>query len=95
MAEYILFCSQQANFQTRSMLIPYDKYLLCEELKNDFEEPVFSNYPALKMIKEKLYDAGALYASMTGSGSTLFGIFKKNNIPSLSFDKDFSVFAIK
>ncbi len=66
-----------------------------EELKNDFEEPVFSNHPQLKMIKQELYDAGALYASMTGSGSTIFGIFKKNNIPSLSFDKNFSVFAIK
>jgi len=66
-----------------------------EELKNDFEEPVFSNYPQLKMIKEKLYRAGALYASMTGSGSTFFGIFEKNNVPSLSFDENFSVFVIK
>ena len=31
-----MFCSQAANFQTRSMLIPYDKYLLCDELKKDF-----------------------------------------------------------
>jgi 4-diphosphocytidyl-2-C-methyl-D-erythritol kinase len=66
-----------------------------EELKNDFEEPVFANYPQLKMIKEKLYNAGALYASMTGSGSAFFGIFEKNNIPSVSFDKNFSVFSIK
>lgn len=36
MSEYILFCSQEANFQTRSMLIPYDKYLLCKELQDDF-----------------------------------------------------------
>ena len=46
-------------------------------LKNDFEQSAFQLYPALKKEKEKLYDAGAVYASMTGSGSTLYGIFKK------------------
>jgi 4-diphosphocytidyl-2-C-methyl-D-erythritol kinase len=66
-----------------------------EKLKNDFEEPVFNKYPELKTIKEKLYNAGALYASMTGSGSSIFGIFEKNNIPSISFEKNFSVFITK
>ncbi|HSZ85948.1 MAG TPA: 4-(cytidine 5'-diphospho)-2-C-methyl-D-erythritol kinase [Puia sp.] len=66
-----------------------------EKLKNDFEEPAFNKYPELKKIKEKFYDSGALYASMTGSGSSIFGIFEKNNIPSISFEKDFSVFTIK
>ncbi|HEX4373843.1 MAG TPA: 4-(cytidine 5'-diphospho)-2-C-methyl-D-erythritol kinase [Puia sp.] len=66
-----------------------------EKLQNDFEGPVFNKYPELKMIKEKLYDAGALYASMTGSGSSIFGIFEKNNIPSISFEKNFSIFIIK
>jgi 4-diphosphocytidyl-2-C-methyl-D-erythritol kinase len=66
-----------------------------EKLKNDFELPVFNKYPELKMIKEKLYKAGSLYASMTGSGSSIFGIFEKNNIPSISFEKNFSIFIIK
>jgi 4-diphosphocytidyl-2-C-methyl-D-erythritol kinase len=66
-----------------------------DKLINDFEEPVFNKYPELKMIKEKLYNAGALYASMSGSGSSFFGIFEKNNIPSISFEKNFSVFIIK
>ena len=66
-----------------------------EKLINDFEEPVFNKYPELKMIKKKLYNAGALYASMSGSGSSFFGIFEKNNIPSISFEKNFSVFIIK
>jgi 4-diphosphocytidyl-2-C-methyl-D-erythritol kinase len=70
-------------------------YLWKEKLKNDFEEPVFNKYPELKMIKEKLYNADALYASMSGSGSSVFGIFEKNNIPSISFEKNFSVFIIK
>jgi 4-diphosphocytidyl-2-C-methyl-D-erythritol kinase len=44
-------------------------------VKNDFEESVFGKYPAIKEIKEKLYSIGAMYASMSGSGSTVFGIF--------------------
>jgi 4-diphosphocytidyl-2-C-methyl-D-erythritol kinase len=47
------------------------------ELVNDFEEPIFKNHPEIKAIKENLYSQGAVYASMTGSGSTVFGIFEK------------------
>jgi 4-diphosphocytidyl-2-C-methyl-D-erythritol kinase len=54
-------------------------------LKNDFETPVFNSHPQLRMIKEKLYDSGAIYASMTGSGSTIFGIFHKGKLPELTF----------
>jgi 4-diphosphocytidyl-2-C-methyl-D-erythritol kinase len=42
---------------------------------NDFEEPLFPKIPALKTVKEELYREGALYASMSGSGSAFFGIF--------------------
>lgn len=45
------------------------------ELKNDFEAPVFAAHPAIKAIKETLYAQGAVYAAMSGSGSTVFGIF--------------------
>jgi 4-diphosphocytidyl-2-C-methyl-D-erythritol kinase len=48
------------------------------ELVNDFETPVFNMHPELKAIKEKLYDMGAEYAAMSGSGSSLFGLFKTN-----------------
>jgi 4-diphosphocytidyl-2-C-methyl-D-erythritol kinase len=51
-----------------------------EELKNDFEKPVFEKYPAIKSIKETLYTQGAIYAAMSGSGSTVFGIFEKAGI---------------
>lgn len=44
-------------------------------LVNDFEETVFAKYPELAAIKRSLYDCGAKYASMSGSGSALFGIF--------------------
>lgn len=44
---------------------------------NDFEESVFKKHPSLRDIKQRLYDAGAVYACMSGSGSTVFGIFRK------------------
>jgi 4-diphosphocytidyl-2-C-methyl-D-erythritol kinase len=46
-------------------------------IKNDFETTLFLKYPLLKSIKQSLYDRGAKYAAMSGSGSTLFGIFEK------------------
>lgn len=45
-------------------------------LVNDFEETVFVKYPELAAIKRSLYDSGAVYASMSGSGSALFAIYK-------------------
>lgn len=46
-------------------------------MKNDFEESVFARYPEIAAIKDKLYDMGAIYASMSGSGSSVFGIFRE------------------
>lgn len=48
-----------------------------DDLSNDFEEPVFKAHPRLASIKRQLYDLGAVYAQMSGSGSALFGIFRK------------------
>lgn len=48
-----------------------------DQMKNDFETSVFSNYPEIERIKVKLKDMGAVYASMSGSGSSVFGIFEK------------------
>ena len=45
-------------------------------LVNDFEETVFAQHPELAAIKSSLYDSGAVYASMSGSGSALFAIYK-------------------
>ena len=45
-------------------------------LVNDFEETVFAKFPELAAIKRSLYDCGAVYASMSGSGSALFAIYK-------------------
>lgn len=47
-----------------------------EELVNVFEAPIFKMHPELPEIKQKLYNLGAVYAAMSGSGSAIFGIFK-------------------
>ena len=60
-------------------------------LKNDFEEPVFKLYPAIKEIKESLYKIGAVYASMSGSGSTVYGIFEKQQYPEMNFNSTYFV----
>lgn len=56
-------------------------------IKNDFEPSVFLQYPIIAEIKSKLYSAGALYACMSGSGSSVFGIFDKElKLPGLEQD---------
>ena len=46
-------------------------------LENDFEESIFKQYPEVGVIKNQLYEQGAIYASMSGSGSSVFGLFEK------------------
>lgn len=63
------------------------------ELVNDFENPVFRQHSEIGAIKKKLYDGGALYASMSGTGSSVYGIFEKAsgmkfNFPSHYFIKE-------
>ena len=52
---------------------------------NDFENPVFKAHPQIAAIKDELYTLGALYASMSGSGSTVYGIFSKEQQVPLNF----------
>ncbi|MTI31814.1 4-(cytidine 5'-diphospho)-2-C-methyl-D-erythritol kinase [Xanthovirga aplysinae] len=47
------------------------------KLKNDFEDSIFPIHPEIAVIKEQLYQLGAVYASMTGSGATVYGIFEE------------------
>ena len=60
---------------------------------NDFEESVFPQFPAIADIKAKLYDMGAIYASMSGSGSSVFALFKGDaTLPKVDFGKGAFVF---
>ena len=58
-----------------ALAMPVDKW--DGALINDFEETVFAKYPELAAIKRSLYDCGAVYASMSGSGSALFALYRK------------------
>lgn len=61
-----------------------------ELLVNDFEESIFPQHPAIRKIKEELYRQGAVYASMSGSGSSVFGLFDPQaTVPSMEFGKAF------
>ncbi len=80
---------RQANSQAQSVSLherlsqPAEGWK--ENVVNDFEASVFAQYPILATIKEQLYSAGAFYASMSGSGSTMYGLFhQKPNISSIS-----------
>ncbi len=52
----------------------------CGALVNDFEASIFPQHPELAALKESLYAAGAVYASMSGSGSAIFGIFDSDKL---------------
>jgi 4-diphosphocytidyl-2-C-methyl-D-erythritol kinase len=52
---------------------------------NDFESSVFLKFPKIKDLKEKMYKSGAVYASMSGSGSAVYGLFSKDQKTDIEF----------
>lgn len=60
-------------------------YTWRNNLVNDFEKSIFTKLPILAETKQRLYDSGAIYAAMSGSGSTIFGIFDEK--PTISFSE--------
>ena len=62
------------------------------QLINDFETSVMDAYPKIRELKEILYQAGAVYASMTGTGSTVYGMFKKETKITLSLPDHYFVY---
>jgi 4-diphosphocytidyl-2-C-methyl-D-erythritol kinase len=67
------------------------------ELINDFEKPVYEAYPAIQGIRDWLYEKGASYASLSGTGSTVYGIFKEGSIPDAEsyFPSSYSLFSTR
>ncbi len=65
-----------------------------QSLVNDFEQPVFKQYPEIATIKQTLYDKGAVYAAMSGSGSTVFGLFPATETPQLHFPEHYLTLAL-
>ncbi len=82
---YILLVYPEFKISTKKVYEMFDKchckeFLIAEQQStNDLEKIVFKKYPELKEIKEKLIDSGTIFSSMSGSGSTIFGIFKKKS----------------
>jgi len=72
--------------------LPVNKWR--KKLINDFEKPISERYPEIAEIIAKLYNAGAVYAAMSGSGSACFGLFETKN-PALDFSRDFFVHIAK
>ena len=70
-----IFSSLKIKENTTSLLLDDSKLLDLNHLKNDLESVAFSLYPQLKEIKNYFYDLGAVYVSMTGSGSAIYGLF--------------------
>lgn len=70
-------------------VLQQDMYQWPGTLKNDFEASIFPNHPSIAALKKELYDLGATYASMTGSGSTVYGLFE-----SMPSQKGFQVFTL-
>ena len=60
-------------------------------LKNDFEVSIFSAYPEIAQLKQQLYDLGALYTSMSGSGSTVFALFENKLKEEIKFPSSYYV----
>lgn len=58
-------------------------------MKNDFEKSVFTVHPVIANIKKQLYDMGAIYASMSGSGSSVFGLFESEPKKTKTFENCF------
>jgi len=64
-------------------------------ISNDFEESVFQQHPVLADIKQQLYDQGAVYAAMSGSGSAIFGILAKGKKAEIKTNTAFELFYLE
>jgi len=67
-----------------------------EDLVNDFEKTIFLQHPELQNIKNNFYTKGALYASISGSGSAVFGIFKSDvDVKEFNLPNDYLIWKSK
>lgn len=73
-----------SNFDWKELL---EQQELNDRLKNDFEPQVFKLFPEIEEIKESLLSSGAKYACMSGTGSTVYGIF--NEMPEIEWGKNY------
>ena len=77
---------KESGINIRELIQSLDFKLWEKELKNNFEASIFPQHPQLKLIKDNLYESGAVYSAMSGSGSAMFGLF--NEKPELNWIDD-------
>jgi 4-diphosphocytidyl-2-C-methyl-D-erythritol kinase len=84
---------QPASFELNKLLaLPIETWK--DFVVNDFEASLFPHYPVLGSIKDQLYEQGAIYASLSGTGSTVYGIFKKGQQATIHIDTPFRSFNV-
>jgi 4-diphosphocytidyl-2-C-methyl-D-erythritol kinase len=71
-----IVCDNTNNSLQNLVFLPIEQWKY--SITNDFEKNIFNKYPKIKESKQKLYDSGAIYSSMTGTGSAVYGLFKKS-----------------
>jgi len=76
-SEYYKKCTPKFSNKDLRELVQHPVSSWKSTIENDFENIVFADFPQIKEMKLNLYKQGAIFASMTGSGSVLFGLFKK------------------
>ena len=87
-AVFKMITPRKAPFDLRQLPdTPINKWK--DFVSNDFEYPVFQQHPILSNIKKQLYEQGAIYAAMSGTGSTVYGIFKKGGKATIQADLPF------
>ncbi len=82
-------CSIKKNEQGLKDLLQLPVADWQQNIHNEFESPVFKAHPEIAAIKSTLIADGAIYASMSGTGSTVYGLFEKNSAPQLKFPSDY------
>jgi 4-diphosphocytidyl-2-C-methyl-D-erythritol kinase len=83
-----MVCSRPEKSLKELINLPVEKWK--GQITNDFEKNIFQRFPKLDHIRQDLYNAGAVYASMSGSGSSIYGIFYEKPEKLSQFSKEFS-----
>ena len=71
-----IICDDTNNSLQNLSFLPIEKWK--DSITNDFEKNLFRKYPKIKECKQRLYESGAIYSSMTGTGSAVYAVFKRS-----------------
>ncbi|MEO5984142.1 MAG: 4-(cytidine 5'-diphospho)-2-C-methyl-D-erythritol kinase, partial [Ferruginibacter sp.] len=75
------------TFTKDNIMLPVSAWR--DNIRNDFEQPIFKMHPEILELKHYLYESRAIYASLSGSGSCVYGIFNKGSRPHFRFPENY------